>query len=67
MNIKTDIEQFLRDTGWNAHRLAQESEVAAPIITRLLSGERKGVHSKTLERLWPFLYGDKRPEATEAA
>jgi len=61
MNIKQDIVSFLATSGWTATRLAREAGVAPPQLTRLLSGERDGLHSKTVERLWPFLYGDRRP------
>ncbi|WP_319764467.1 helix-turn-helix transcriptional regulator [Maridesulfovibrio sp.] len=62
MNIKEDLKKFLEDTGWTAAKLANEANISAPVITRFLSGARKGLHSSTLEKLWPYLYGDKRPK-----
>lgn len=61
MNLVEDIRRVLEESGWSATHLAKEAGVAPPIITRLLSGERKEVRSGTLQRLWPFLYGEKRP------
>ncbi|MFW5970493.1 MAG: helix-turn-helix domain-containing protein [Desulfovermiculus sp.] len=58
MDIKQDIKQYLKESGWSASRLAREAGVATPVITRLMTGERKGIHSQTLSKLWPFLYGD---------
>lgn len=67
MNIKEDIKKFLDETGWTASRLAQESGVSIPVITRLLSGERKGLHSDTVAKVWPFLHGNLHPKAKERA
>jgi DNA-binding Xre family transcriptional regulator len=62
MDIQNDIKKYLENRRCSASYLAKQAGVAPPIITRILSGERKGVHSKTLERLWPFLYEDNTPE-----
>ena len=35
------------------------------VIYRLIRGERRGANSRTIERLWPFLYGDKQPQEPE--
>jgi DNA-binding Xre family transcriptional regulator len=61
MNIKHDIQTMLTEAGWPAARLAEVAGVPAPVITRLLSGKRKGLHTSTLCKLWPYVYGDKRP------
>jgi len=61
MNIQADIKQLLEESGWPASRLASEAGIPAPVITRFLRGDRKGMHTRTLEKLWPFLYGDRRP------
>jgi DNA-binding Xre family transcriptional regulator len=66
MDIKQDIKQYLEVSGWSASRLAREAGVATPVITRLMTGERKGVHSQTLSKLWPFLYGDINPSDIQA-
>lgn len=65
MNIKQEIQNALERLGWTATKLANEAGVAPPVLTRFLSGDRDGIHSKTLEKLWPFIYGDKRPKPTE--
>jgi len=59
MNIKADIESYLKRSGWSVLRLAHEACVNKDSIYRLLKGNRKGVNSSTLEKLWPYLYGDK--------
>lgn len=61
MDIPTDIREFLTVSGWTAKRLAVEAGVEPSTITRLVRGERQGVNSRTLDKLWPFLYGDRRP------
>lgn len=62
MNLKEDLNIFFQETGWSACRLAREAKVkSVQAITRIQSGERSGMHSKNLAKLWPFLYGDKRP------
>jgi len=61
MDIPADIREFLKATGWTAKRLAVEAGMEPSTITRLVRGERKGMHSSTLEKLWPFLYGERRP------
>jgi len=62
MNIQQDIRQFLEKTGWSAYRLANESGVNKDVIYRLVRGDRRGANSRTIERLWPFLYSDRRKE-----
>lgn len=61
MNLAHDFNTFFKDTGWNPYRLAKAAGIKVEIITRVQKGERQGVHSKTLEKLWPYLYGDLRP------
>ncbi|WP_424450063.1 helix-turn-helix domain-containing protein [Pseudodesulfovibrio tunisiensis] len=56
MQIKQLIQKTLAERGWTATKLAREAGVAPPVITRILSGERKGLHSTTIEKLWPFLF-----------
>jgi DNA-binding Xre family transcriptional regulator len=66
MNIKADLKNVLAESGWSASRLAAAAGVSAPVVTRFLSGARAGLHSSTLEKLWPFIYGDKRPNPEQA-
>ncbi|MDL2268245.1 hypothetical protein LJC46_09750, partial [Desulfovibrio sp. OttesenSCG-928-G15] len=65
MNIKSDIDRFLEASGWSPYRLAKESGVNLNIIRRVQLGQRDGVHSSTLARLAPFIYGDKFPTTQE--
>jgi len=67
MNIAEEIQNFLEETGWSASRLAREAGLGGvQSLTRLLAGTRKSIHTKTLEKLWPFLYGEKHPTQATA-
>jgi len=61
MNLRQDLTSLVRLDGWSASRLSKESGVRVNIITRFIKGERKEMRSGTLEKLWPFLYGPRRP------
>lgn len=61
MDIKLDIETCLERLGWTSYRLAKESKVNLSVIRRVLRGQRTGLNSATLSRLWPFLYGTAAP------
>jgi len=62
MNLAQDLTIFFQDTGWSACRLAREAGIkSVQAITRVQKGERQGMHSKNLEKLLPYLYGDRRP------
>ncbi|MBI9113294.1 hypothetical protein [Maridesulfovibrio ferrireducens] len=61
MNLKEDLTHMLAESDWTASRLSIESGVPAPVLTRFLRGTRKGLHSSTVEKIWPFVYGEKRP------
>ncbi len=60
-NLRDDIRELLQVSGWPASRLAKEAGIPAVCITRLLKGTRKGLHSDNVQKLLPFLYGDRRP------
>jgi plasmid maintenance system antidote protein VapI len=64
MNITEDINNFLRLSGWSIHRLAKASGVDPGNLNRVVHG-KQGLNSKSVERLWPYLYGDKRPSAIQ--
>lgn len=61
MNMKTDIRQMLKSSGWTQNQLAKAAGVHFTSLSRFLSG--KGEPS-VAERLVPFVYGDKRPSNT---
>jgi len=58
MDIRQDIQKFLDRSGWKPAHLAREAGIHPILISRILRGKRKGLNSKTLQKLWPFLYGD---------
>ena len=62
MNIKSDIKKVLAESGMSVTELARLSDVNQSILSRFVNGKQKGLHSDTLEKLWPFIYGDKRPD-----
>lgn len=64
MNIRHDLKIFFAETGWPILRLAKASGVDAGNLNRVVHGKR-GLNSKSIEKLWPYLYGDKRPPAKE--
>jgi len=66
MDIQNDVKKFLESSGWTAKRLAQEAGVEPSTITRLVRGDRKGVHSTTLEKLWPIIHGPVPAASAEA-
>lgn len=51
MSIQTEIKSFLDATGYSARRLALEAGVAAPVISRVVSGARKGMHIETADKV----------------
>lgn len=63
MNIKHDLETFLDETGWDIPKLVIASGANKDSLYRLINGSRQGLSYKTLQKLWPFIYGDQRPEA----
>jgi len=61
MNIRKDLQEMFKATGWTPSRLSRESGVPVNVITRYLKKERE-MRTDTLEKLWPYIYGDKRPK-----
>lgn len=55
MNLKDEITKCLARNGWKPSRLAAEAGVPQPVISRIMTGRRRGVHSETLFKLRPFL------------
>ena len=58
LDIRAEIQAFLEQTGWSASKLAREAGVTSPTLTRFLKGTRAGLHTKTLEKLWPIISGN---------
>lgn len=57
MNLANDIRSCLSARDWTPSVLAREAGIkSVQAITRVLSGERQGMHSKNLQKLLPFLY-----------
>ncbi len=68
MNLKEEIQQCLSERKWNPHRLAKEAGLSSDMgIRRVLSGERKGLHSDNLVKLLPFFGKGKRSPAPSPA
>lgn len=61
MDIARSIKKFLKVSGWNVYQLAQRTGVPASSLYRLINGQRKSIRTDTLEKLWPYLFGDKSP------
>lgn len=55
MELKESIELALKRTGWKPTKLAAVTDVPQSVISRLLNGKRKGVHSDTYLKLKPYL------------
>lgn len=66
MNLVEKIQACLDARGWKATKLANEAGVPIPCITRVLSGERQGMHSKNLMKLQPF-FCDEHGNPKDAA
>ena len=60
MSIQTDVKTMLRESGWSQDRLAREAELNPSALSKFM-GREEG--KAIAERLWPFVYGDKRPPA----
>jgi hypothetical protein len=65
MNIREDLKSYLDSTGTTPAKLARQARIPVNVITRFIKGERSGIHSTTVEKLWPFLYGDRPPSPPE--
>lgn len=65
MDIKRDLQCYLEIKGEAPQELAQKSGVHFTTIYRILTGQYDPRLS-TLEKLWPFLYGEQsRTQTTE--
>lgn len=66
MNIKAELEKVLERTGWSPSRLAREADITPSMVSKLLLGQRQGMHMKTFLKLQPFFLGEL-PREQEAA
>lgn len=64
MNIQTDVKIMLKESGWSQGRLAREAELNPSALSKFM-GRDEG--KAIAERLWPYIYGDKRPPAKHPA
>jgi hypothetical protein len=60
--VRAEIESVVAIPGWSVSRLAREAGIEPRSLTRFMSDDGAGMSTKTLEPLWPYLYGDKRPK-----
>lgn len=58
MNIKQDTLTMLAESGWTQQRLAKESGIHPTNLNAYLKDKRK---PSLVEKLLPFVYGEKRP------
>lgn len=59
MHIQTDIKKMLSESGWSQGRLAKEAGLNLSALSKFLGRRDQG--RAIAERVWPFIYGDKRP------
>ena len=60
MSIQNDIKRMMAESGWTQQKLAAEAGVNPCALSKLLNrNEKKSI----VERIWPYIYGDKRPPA----
>jgi lambda repressor-like predicted transcriptional regulator len=59
--VKADIQAVVSMPGMSINRLSQDAGVEWKVLKRFLSGDGAGISASTLEKLWPYVYGDKRP------
>jgi transcriptional regulator with XRE-family HTH domain len=50
---------MLDEEDWTQSRLAKESGVPQPTISKFLAGKK--IYSDKVDMILPFIYGDKRP------
>jgi transcriptional regulator with XRE-family HTH domain len=60
MNYGKAIRKYLQIHGISATSFSKICGVPQPVLSRLLSGQQHGVHSRTLEKLWPYLSENKK-------
>ena len=64
MSIQTDIKQMLAEAGWSQERLAREAELNPSALSKFMG---RGDGKSIAERVWPFVYGHKRPPLKNAS
>jgi transcriptional regulator with XRE-family HTH domain len=63
--VREDLRGLLAEAGWSQSRLSKESGVSQGCISRFLSDEEAGMNYRSFQRLWPYIYGEKRPAPAE--
>lgn len=61
MSIQKDIKKMLAESGWTQKQLAEAAGVNQCALSKMLNRDGGSI----LERIHPFIYGEKRPEKTE--
>ena len=67
MNISTDIKNMLAKSGWTQDKLAAEAGVHPTTLSNMLKRIGTDDDKSALGRIWPYIYGDKRPPAKSPA
>jgi hypothetical protein len=67
-SFRQAVREAAATPSWTVTRLAKESGVDQASLWRFCDGS-SGLSGINIEKLWPFIYGDKRPggEPKEAA
>lgn len=64
--LRIDIESLTQEVGWSITRLARKSGVDQASLSRFCNGT-SGLSGGNIEKLWPYIYGARRPEPPEEA
>lgn len=60
-NLRREIEELATRPGWSIAKLARESGVEQASLSRFCKGDQRSLNGANIEKVWPFIYGDKRP------
>lgn len=58
--FREDLRDATLTPGSNRHAIAKKAGVDWASIERFLTNERKALSGKTIEKLWPFVYGEQK-------
>lgn len=60
--LRNDVREILAIPGMSMNKLATEAGIEWGVLKRFTAqGSSAGISFSTAEKLWPFIYGDKRP------